>query len=204
MSRGIIVLDAGHGQLGNPYPLLENTYEGTQNFKLAARLKAELEARGFTVLLTRNRIEDDPSLEERGKLAGDSRAVLFLSLHSNAPGSATSKEAYHAVRGSEVYYSLSEDSRVEARNAEIARSLNAAVVQTMNTTDRGVKTRSYPDQPTVNYYGVLRHSAAYGCPTAFIIEHGFHTNPEDAAFLSNDECLQRLAEAEAEAIERVL
>ena len=200
MSRGIIVLDAGHGQFGNRYPLLENTYEGTQNFKLAAKLKAELEARGFTVLLTRNSIEDDPSLEERGKLAGDHHAVLFLSLHSNAPGSATSPEAYHAVRGSEIYYSLAD----EPRNAEIARALNAAVVETMGTVDRGVKTRTYPDQPGINYYGVLRHSAAYGCPTAFIIEHGFHTNPEDAAFLSRDECLQKLAEAEAEVIDRVL
>ena len=200
MSRGIVVLDAGHGQFGNPYPVLENTYEGTQNFKLACRLKACLEARGFDVLLTRNAIEDDPSLEERGKLAGEHHAVLFLSIHSNAPGSATSPEAYHAVRGSEVYYSLAD----EARNASIARALNAAVVSTMNTVDRGVKTRSYPDQPRINYYGVLRHSAAYGCPTAFIIEHGFHTNPEDAAFLASDECLQRLAEAEAEVIDQIL
>ena len=200
MSRGIIVLDAGHGQFGNPYPVLENTYEGTQNFKLACKLKACLEAKGFTVLLTRNAIEDDPSLEERGRLAGDNHALMFLSLHSNAPGSATSKEAYHAVRGSEVYYSLADT----ARNAEIARALNAAVVATMNTTDRGVKTRSYPDQPGINYYGVLRHSAAYGCPTAFIIEHGFHTNPEDAAFLADDGCLQSLAEAEAEAIDRMI
>ena len=199
MSRGIIVLDAGHGQFGNPYPLLENTYEGTQNFLLAGKLKACLEAKGFTVLLTRNRIEDDPSLEERGKLAGDNHAVLFLSIHSNAPGSATSKEAYHAVRGSEVYYSLAD---VE-RNAEIARALNAAVVTTMNTTDRGIKTRTYPDQPGINYYGVLRHSAAYGCPTAFIIEHGFHTNPEDAAFLADDTCLQKLAEAEADVLDRL-
>lgn len=200
MSRGIIVLDAGHGQFGNPYPIMEGVYEGTQNFRLACRLKACLEAKGFEVLLTRNAVEDDPSLEERGKLAGESGAALFLSLHSNAPGSATSPEAYHAVRGSEIYYSLAD----EARNAEIARALNAAVVTTMNTTDRGVKTRTYPDQPGINYYGVLRHSAAYGCKTAFIIEHGFHTNPEDAAFLSDDECLQRLAEAEAEVIDKVL
>ena len=200
MSRGIVILDAGHGQFGNPYPILENTYEGTQNFKLACKLKVALEAKGFTVLLTRNAIEDNPSLEERGKLAGDNGAILFLSLHSNAPGSATSPEAYHAVRGSEVYYSLAD----EARNAEIARALNAAVVATMGTVDRGVKTRSYPDQPHIDYYGVLRSSAAYGCPTAFIIEHGFHTNPEDAAFLSSDECLQRLAEAEAEVLGRVL
>ena len=82
--------------------------------------------------------------------------------------------------------------------------LHAAVVETMGTVDRGVKTRTYPDQPGINYYGVLRHSAAYGCPTAFIIEHGFHTNPEDAAFLSSDECLDKLAQAEAEAIDKAL
>ena len=200
MSRGLIVLDAGHGRFGNPYPLMEGFYEGTQNFKLAGFLKAALESKGFSVLLTRNSIEEDPSLEERGKLAGDNHATLFLSLHSNAPGAASSPEAYHAVRGSETYYSLA----AEARNAVIARALNDAVVATMNTVDRGIKTRSYPDQPRINYYGVLRHSAAYGCPTAFIIEHGFHTNPEDAAFLASDECLKRLAEAEADALDKVL
>lgn len=200
MSRGIIVLDAGHGQFGNRYPTLENTYEGTQNFILAGYLKAALEEKGFAVLLTRNSIEDDPSLEERGKLAGDNKAILFLSIHSNAPGEATSRERYHAVRGSEVYYSMADSER----NAVIARALNDAVVATMNTTDRGIKTRSYPDKPEIDYYGVLRNSAAYGCPTAFIIEHGFHTNPEDAAFLSNSECLYKLALAEAEVLDRVL
>lgn len=199
MSRGLIILDAGHGQFGNPYPILENTYEGTQNFKLAIRLKAALEAKDFEVRLTRVCVEDDPSLEERGHLAGDNGAILFLSLHSNAPGSATPPERYHEVRGSEVYYSLT----APERNAEIARALNAAVVSAMGTVDRGVKTRSYPDQPEVDYYSVIRNSAASGCAQAFIIEHGFHTNPEDAAFLTNDACLNRLAEAEAEAIDRL-
>ena len=99
-----------------------------------------------------------------------------------------------------AYYSLAD----EERNAQLARALNCAVVQTMHTEDRGVKTRSYPDKPEIDYYGVLRNSAAYGCPTAFIIEHGFHTNPEDAAFLTDDECLQKLAVAEAEVIDRIL
>ena len=198
MSRGIIVLDAGHGQFGNRYPLLENTYEGTQNFKLAGKLKACLEAKGFTVLLTRNAIEEDPSLEERGKLAGDNHADLFLSIHSNAPGAASSPEAYHAVRGSEVYYSMADSER----NAKIARALNDAVVTTMNTTDRGIKTRRYPDNESVDYYGVLRSAAASGCKRAFLIEHGFHTNPEDSAFLQNSECLAKLAVAEANVINK--
>ena len=72
----------------------------------------------------------------------------------------------------------------------------------MKTVTRGIKTRSYPDKPEIDYYGVLRHSAAYGCPTAFIIEHGFHTNPEDSAMLQSDEYLARIAKAEAEVIDK--
>lgn len=193
MSRGLIVLDPGHGEHGNQYPILPGTYEGTQNFKLATFLKAELEALGFDVMVTRKDVTDDPSLEERGRMAGENNALMFLSLHSNAPGSATSPEAYHAVRGSEVYYSLSD----EAENRPIAMALNRAVTQTMGTLDRGVKTRSYPDKPDTDYYGVIRHSVASGCRRAFIIEHGFHTNPDDVAFLSDDACLSRLAKAEA-------
>lgn len=200
MSRGLIVLDPGHGACGNQYPIMPGTYEGTQNFRLAVHLKAELEARGFEVCLTRNQVEDDPSLEQRGRMAGERGAILFLSLHSNAPGSATPPERYSLVRGSEAYYSLAD----EERNAQLARALNHAVVQTMHTEDRGVKTRSYPDQPGVDYYGVLRHSAASGCKTALLIEHGFHTNPDDAAFLSNEDCLARLAAAEADVLDRML
>ena len=99
MSRGLIVLDPGHGQFGNPHTTREGYYEGTQNFILANALKAQLERRGFEVLTTRPNIEDNPDLEARGKLAGDNCAILFLSLHSNAPGSATPPEQYAGVRG---------------------------------------------------------------------------------------------------------
>lgn len=196
MSRGLIVLDAGHGQHGNPYPFIEGAYEGTRNFVLAGMLKNSLESKGFEVLLTRNDITDDPTLEERGKLAGESRAILFLSLHSNAPGAAASQEAYQAVCGCEVYYSMSD----ETFNAPLALALSAAVSACMDTQNRGAKTRTYPDMPGVDYYGVLRHSVAYGCKQAFIIEHGFHTNPHDAAFLTNDDCMQTLADVEANLI----
>lgn len=200
MSRGLIILDAGHGPHGNPYPIMEGKFEGTQNYRLALHLKNALEARDFEVILTRPNLDDDPALDVRGHMAGENNAILFLSLHSNAPGSATPPERYHAVCGSEVYYSLTDPER----NAEIARALNAAIVATMQTEDRGVKTRSYPDQPDVDYYSVIRNSVASGCKQAFIAEHGFHTNPEDAAFLTSEECLCKLAEAEAEALAGVL
>ena len=197
MSRGIIVLDAGHGQFGNPYPRVRWIFEGTRNFVLAGFLKKALEDKGFEVLLTRENIEDDPTLEERGKLAGDRGAVLFLSLHSNAPGSATPEEAYDTICGCEVYYSMTD----EERNAPLALALCEAISACMATQNRGAKTRTYPDQPGVDFYGVIRHSVAYGCKQAFIIEHGFHTNSHDAAFLSDDACMERLAAVEADVID---
>ncbi len=200
MSRGLIILDAGHGPEDNPYPLMPGLYEGTQNYHLSLHLRAALEARSFSVLLTRPELADKPSLEARGRLAGERGALLFLSLHSNAPGPATTPEAYHAMRGSEVYYSLADPTR----NAAIARALNDAIVATMGTPDRGIKTRSYPDRPEVDYYGVLRHSAASGCRQALLAEHGFHTNPADAAFLADEACLARLAKAEADALAHIL
>lgn len=200
MSKGIIVLDAGHGRLGNPHTTKEGFYEGTQNFVLAGFLKEELEKRGFEVLLTRNDIDDNPSLEERGTLAGKNNAILFLSLHSNAPGSATPPDIYPTIRGVCAYYSLTSPEL----NQPLAEALVNKISEVMNTQNRGIKTRSYPDKPDTDYYGVIRNSVQSGCRCAMLIEHGFHTNPEDSAFLQSSEKLALLAAAEAEVIDSVL
>ena len=197
-TRGIIVLDPGHGQFGNPHTTREGFYEGTQNFILASFLKAELEALGFDIRMTREKVEDNPGLVERGSLAGMLGAVMFLSVHSNAPGGNPSDERYPKFRGAETFYSVSDCEG----NAPIARDLTDAVVRTMSTEDRGIKTRRYPENDSIDYYGVLRSAAASGCKRAFLIEHGFHTNPEDSAFLQDSECLARLAKAEAEVIDK--
>lgn len=197
-NRGIIVLDPGHGQFGNKHTTRDGFYEGTQNYILASFLKAELEAIGFDVRMTRERVEDDMGLVERGAMAGNLGAVMFLSIHSNAPGGNPGEERYAKIRGAETFYSVSDCEG----NAPIARDLTDAVVRTMQTENRGIKTRRYPDNESVDYYGVLRSAAASGCKRAFLIEHGFHTNPEDSAFLQDSECLAKLAKAEAEVIDK--
>lgn len=198
MSKKLIILDPGHGEFGNQHTTREGFYEGTQNYVLATHLRDELVARGFDVMMTRNAVGENPSLEERGSMAGKNGAVMFLSLHSNAPGASPSPERYASVRGAETYYSITD----EEHNAVIARALNDAVVSVMNTEDRGIKTRRYPDHPDWDYYGVIRAAAQSGCRAAFLVEHGFHTNPEDSAFLQDESCLARLAAAEAEVIAR--
>lgn len=196
MSRGLIVLDPGHGPTGNRFTILTDFYEGTQMWHLSQFLRDELIARGFDVMLTRPNLEDNPSLAERGEMAGKHGAIMFLSLHSNAPGMMKDPEAYAAVNGAETFYSVTDP----ARNIPIAEALTAAAVSTMQTGCRGIKTRLYPDRPDLDYYGVIRAAATSGCPQAFLIEQGFHTNPHDSAFLADLDCLRQLAKAEAEAI----
>ena len=200
MSKKLIVIDPGHGQFGNPHTTREGFYEGTQNFILSTHLKNELILRGFDVIMTRECIEDNPSLEERGSIAGRLGAAMFLSIHSNAPGGDPKSERYSRIRGVETYYSITD----EQRNSVVARALNDAVVAVMKTEDRGIKTRRYPDRPDLDYYGVIRAAAQSGCTAAFLIEHGFHTNPEDSAFLQDEACLSLLAAAEADVIAQML
>ena len=191
-----IVLDAGHGRYGNPYPTIDGIYEGTQNFIYAGKLASRLEAAGFTVLLTRHNLEDDPELSERGALAGKNNAVLFLSLHSNAPGSSTPPDRYPLVRGVMTFYSLT----AREENAPFAAELNNTAAEIMQTDNRGIMIREYPGVPEDDYYGVIRAAAKSGCRQAFLIEHGFHTNIGDATFMTDDACLEKLADAEAAVI----
>lgn len=65
----------------------------------------------------------------------------------------------------------------------------------------GVWTRKYPGYSTLDYYGVIRAAVASGnVQDAFLIEHGFHTNPNDCAFLDSSARRAELAAAEAKVI----
>lgn len=186
-----VVLDAGHGKTGNPYPPQKGFYEGTQMWKLANYLKTELEAYGIEVITTRPDINDNPSLLTRGQTAGKNKCDLFLSLHSNAPASASDTK----TTGSVVYYSVT-----DPKNKILADKLGNKVSELMGHYYRGSLTRTYENNKNIDYYGVIRASAQSGCKCAILIEHGFHTNPKDSGFLIVDENLKKLAIAEAEII----
>ena len=181
-----IVLDPGHGQNYNkgavtPY------YEGNQMFKLAYYLKPELERYGIAVKVTRSKVTDDPALSTRGKAAKG--YDLFLSLHSNAPGNNASN--YSAIRGTSIYDSVTQP------NKKLADALGQAIAKTMGHNFRGT---NYRRGTNGDYYGVLRNAVAVGVPSAILIEHGFHTNPDDCRWLLDDNNLKRLAKTEAEII----
>lgn len=186
-----IVLDPGHGQLGNRYPANELYYEGTQMFLLANYLKTELEAyNGVQVVITRKTVQEDPGLTTRGVMA--TGADAFLSLHSNAIGSIGTS----AVRGVEIYYTMLNP----VPNKALADKLMDTIAKAMGTPKRFTTTKGMPADAKRDYFGVVRAAAEANCPISMLIEHGYHTNPEDTKFLVNSESLKALAKAEAETL----
>jgi len=191
-----IVLDPGHVE-GYNVGYNKVYAEGTKMFTLAYLLKEELEKYDkFEVYVTRKTLLEDPELHLRGKMASDTKSNVFISLHSNAYANST------AV-GSIIFRSL------KLKNSEtLGNKLLDAIVDVMkdgcpNTFSRGVQTRIYSDsKPTTDYYGVIRGSVSYEWKPeySYIIEHGFHTNPDECDWLTDDSNLKKLAVAEAKVL----
>ena len=190
----IILLDPGHTEGYNRSPVIPAYAEGTRMWTLSVMLKKKLEDRGFKVYTTRPSMQDDPSLSQRGNMAGRVGADLFLSLHSNAPSKDPDGGYDTAKRGTVSIVSQAD----LAFNRPLADKFSTAVSTLMDHPDLGSFYKDYPNRPGVDYYGVLRHSAAAGCPRALIVEHGFHTNYEDCSRLMDDAFLEELANAEAQ------
>lgn len=182
-----IVLDPGHGQYGNQYPANKKFYEGTQMHILGEHLTAELKSYGFAVINTRPKLTDDPALSTRGNRAKG--ADLFLSLHSNAIGPSGTP----SVRGVEIYYSMTD----EVWNRPFAEGLGKVIAEAMQTPYRFARSQGMPTNSKRDYFQVVRSAAESGCKRAMLIEHGYHTNPTDTAFLVDSGRLKALAEAEA-------
>jgi N-acetylmuramoyl-L-alanine amidase len=186
-----IVIDPGHGQYNNP-GCCKGYYEGTQMHKLGVLFVEELNKYAdVSVTFTRPSITDNPALDVRGKMALGHN--LLLSLHSNAPASATNT----GPNGVAVYDSF------ERPNVILAKQLLTVICNTMGSVSRGVQHRenTRDDRRGQDYYGVLRNAVhVSGCPSAMLIEHGFHTNPRECAWLMDTANLKRLAEAEVAVI----
>lgn len=202
-----IVIDPGHYTNYNA-GVAAGYYEGNRVFDLARLLKAELEkdTEQVEVIMTKKTPAENPGVFARGQVAVDNAAAVFISLHSNA---VAEKYRYEKAYGVSVYRSLflpdSEDLGNKLADAIVA----AMAPETGVTYSRGVLTRK-SDNTGKDYYGVIRGAvnnagskeAAAAGPVkhAFIIEHGFHTNSRECAFLNEDANLLKIARAEANVI----
>lgn len=176
-----IVLDPGHVK-GYNKGAVAGYYEGTAMFHYANRLANKLRAAGVDVVVTREKVTDNPSLTARGKMAKG--ADLFVSLHSNA-ASATS------AHGVTVFYSIKR-SGDKTHAATLSKQL-AGLIRG-GTRDRGACTRKGGGD--WDYYTVIQNAAKVKCPHIFLIEHGFHTHTTECAWLMQDANLEAMATLE--------
>lgn len=206
----IIVIDPGHGGADDgaenkPLRLKEKVL----TLDVAQRLKKLLEARDYTVILTRN---DDRQLGPdkltdflaRDDIANRAKADLFVSIHFNSlyPDTKTSgTEVYTFTRAgqrSDPSWGLMEKDDTETKPSEVNRfdpwssllalCMHREVMATLKTFDRGQKTK---------HLGVLR---GLKCP-AVLVESVFLSNEAEARRAATPAYLQQIAWALAEGID---
>lgn len=142
----LVVLDPGHGGR-DPGAMANGLREKNINLRVAKYLKPILEARKFTVRLTRS---DDTfiPLEDRPAFANRINADLFISIHANSEESGT-------VTGIETYY-CDRDARFDP----IVRALEAAKRWKLDASKLGLAHE--PDgEVTKILYGLLIEDARY-------------------------------------------
>lgn len=193
-----ICLDAGHSGKTNPYLYQGSTIgsEAEMAWRLYQKLRAKLELAGFTVIGTRDRLEEDPNLLIRGRKAEG--CDLFLSLHSNA-GSPTADyplaccpvdgtadalglhlaQAVAEVMGTDQYARIWKRDYLTGTGTMLHHREDAAF---------GVRTAAN------DYYGVLRGAAMVNVP-GVLLECSFHTHPQRVLWLTKEENLDALAQA---------
>lgn len=189
-SRTVLV-DVGHGGADPGMIGVGGLEEKGINLQIAVKLKAILEEKGYTVVMTRqedkglydedSRNQKAQDLQRRIAIIKECRPVLCVSIHQN---SYQDSEVY----GPQVFYY--EDSAQGKELAElIQKELNTGLEVARPRVAKGNKT----------YYLLKRSESVLN-----IVECGFLTNPKEAELLQTEEYQKKVAEAVAKGIDAYL
>lgn len=180
-----ICLDAGHYK-GYNAGVVKGYYEGNVVWKLTNLQKKYLEQyKDVTVILTRTDISKDLSLSNRGAKAKG--CDLFLSNHTNYVDNSSVDRAV-------IIYPFDNKNKSDV----LGKKLGAKIQEVIGLKQSyQMMTRKHNNG---EYYGVMRGARAAGCPSYYILEHGFHSHKNTCNWLLKDENLDKLAKAEVEVI----
>ncbi len=165
-----IVVDPGHGGT-DPGASGNGLVEKELALDISKRLQTKLLSAGSEVLMTRTTNKYYPTLSERVKLANDSQADAFISIHMNA--------YTPSAEGTETYWNSSYSS---AESEALASSIQKEMLQELGTRDRGVKQANFQ---------VIKYTKI----PSVLVEVAFVTNSGDAELLADSTFREKAATA---------
>lgn len=165
-----ILIDPGHGGPDTGAIGPNRTYEKNNNLAIALALNDILKQTGAKVILTRatdispaTNYSETEDLQARVNIANLSKADLFISIHNDA-------SLKPQIQGTSIYYS--EDNPKKLESLHLANSVRSAAIDTLGTTNRGLK--------EAGFY-ILRNTTM----PAILLETAFISNPYEEARLQN-------------------
>lgn len=169
-SKGIILIDAGHGGVDGGAQGKNGTVEKHINLAISEKLKKSLEDGGYKVYMTR---EDDNSLGKnkmsdlnaRCKMKTETNCDIFISIHQN-------KFNIERCFGSQVWYSNN------AKSSKLAVIVQESLKE--NTDDKNRRLA----KPAKDQYKILRDGYEGAC---IIVECGFLSNYNEEKLLKTEE-----------------
>lgn len=182
----VIVIDPGHGG-DNKGTQSGHTVEKKMTMITAQAMYDELSKYDNVKIYFTHTEDVDVSLKDRAAFAASVNADFLFSLHYNASEN-------HNMFGSEVWISCQ-----KPFNA-YGYQFGYLFLQSMEEKGlfiRGVKNRQ--DTPGVDYYGIIRESAALDIP-AVIIEHCYVDAACEAQYIANEDGYKEFGKADATAV----
>ncbi|HEY3314927.1 MAG TPA: N-acetylmuramoyl-L-alanine amidase [Bacillota bacterium] len=170
----LVVVDPGHGGPDPGARGPKGTLEKDIDLAISLYLRDSLEAAGARVMILRT-ADVDVGLYDRPAMANAAGADLFVSVHNNA-------NPYALLSGTETYYT-----DTNPLNRYLADKVHAAVVTSLGTIDRGVRT-----EPFV----VIRETKA----PSVLVEGLYLSNPTDEKRLKDPNFQRSLAQAIAKGL----
>ena len=157
--------------------------------RVAKKLRRELKARGYKVIMTRTTHNVDISNRERAQIANDAKADVFIRIHANSADSSSVKGALTcAPTGSNPY--------LTKRNRRKSQRLSKAVVNAFcaatGAQNRGIM---YTDAMSgINWCKV----------PVTIIEMGFMSNPTEDRLMEDADYQDKMVDGMANGIDKFL
>ena len=169
-TKGIILIDPGHGGIDGGAKSKNGTIEKDINLLIATKLKIELENSGYLVYMTR---EEDSQLDSkkvkdlnaRCQMKKDTKCDVFISIHQNIFPQAS-------CFGAQVWYASNDNSKLLAEG--IQNSLKETVADKNKRVPKAAKEQ----------YRILRDGYEGAC---VLVECGFLSNYEEEEKLKSDE-----------------